>query len=104
MNAAAISRPDLTRTIAALAAYDTIEREFADGLTQDEATALFERSDAAKADIGDAFALDTADRNEPAVARSWATFNVERTRSFVGWIEAGGAVEQMRLGVKSTSA
>lgn len=52
-------------------------------MTQDEADDFFKRSDAAKLAIGDAFALDTADRNEPEVARSWAAFNVDRTRNLI---------------------
>lgn len=75
--------PDLTRTRAALAAYDVIDAEITDTMTQDEADDLFKRSDAAKLAIGEAFALDTADRNEFEVARSWAAFNVDRTREFV---------------------
>jgi len=75
--------PDLTRTLAALADYDQIDAEIADDMTEDAATDFFARLDVAKLAIGDAFALDTADRNEPEVARSWAAFNVERTREFV---------------------
>lgn len=77
------TRPDLTRTRAALAAYNAIDAEVTDAMTQGEADDFFKRSDAAKLAIGEAFALDTADRNEPEVARSWAAFNVERTREFV---------------------
>ncbi len=75
------SRP--SRTLAALAAYDEIDREIADDMTQAAATDFFARLDAAKKAIGDAFSIDTADRNEPEVARRWASFNVERTREFV---------------------
>lgn len=75
--------PDLTRTVAALAAYDVIDAEIADDMTESAATDFFARLDVAKKAIGDAFALDTADRNDPEVARSWAAFNVERTREFV---------------------
>jgi len=75
--------PDLTRTRAALAAYDAIGAESTADMTQDEADDFFKRSDAAKLAIGEAFALDTADRNEFEVARSWAAFNVDRTREFV---------------------
>lgn len=75
--------PDLTRTLAALAAYDAIDREIADDMTQAAADDFFARLDVAKLAIGDAFALDTADRNEPEVARNWAAFNAERTREFV---------------------
>lgn len=96
--------PDLTRTRATLASYDVIDAEITDAMTQDEADDFFKRSAAAKLAIGEAFALDTADRNEFEVARSWAAFNVDRTRAFVGWIEAGGAVEQTGHGVKATSA
>jgi len=67
----------------AIAAYDVIDAEITDDMTQDEADDFFKRSDAAKLAIGDAFALDTADRNEFEVARSWAAFNVDRTREFV---------------------
>ena len=77
------TRPDLTRTRAALAAYDVIDAEITADMTQDEADDFFKRSDAAKLAIGEAFALDTADRNEFEVARSWAAFNVDRTREFV---------------------
>ncbi len=77
--------PDLTRTrtLAALADYDQIDAEIADDMTEAAATDFFARLDVAKKAIGDAFALDTSDRNEPEVARSWAAFNVERTREFV---------------------
>jgi len=75
--------PDLTRTLAALAAHDEIDSEIADDMTQAAAVDFFARLDAAKLAIGDAFALDTADRNDPETARSWAAFNVERTREFV---------------------
>jgi hypothetical protein len=77
------TRPDLTRTRVAIAAYDAIDAEITDAMMQDEADDFFKRSDAAKLAIGDAFALDTADRNEFEVARSWAAFNVDRTRDFV---------------------
>ena len=75
--------PDLTRTLAALADYDQIDAEIADDMTEAAATDFFARLDAAKLAIGDAFALDTADRNDPETARSWAAFNVEHTREFV---------------------
>ena len=75
--------PDLTRTRAALAAYDSIESAFTADITLVECTMYMARSDAAKLAIGEAFALDTADRNEFEVARSWAAFNVDRTRDFV---------------------
>ena len=84
------TRPDLTRTIAALAAYDAIDAEITDTMTQDEADDFFKRSDAAKLAIGDAFALDTADRNEPEVARSWAAFNVDRTRNLITCLTNAG--------------
>lgn len=77
------TRPDLTRTRAALAAYDAIDAEITDTMSQEEADDFFKRSDAAKLAIGEAFALDTADRNDPEVARSWAAFNVDHTREFV---------------------
>ena len=82
------TRPDFTRTIAALAAYDAIDAEITDDLTNAEIDSLFARCDAAQQGIGDAFALDTADRNDPAVARSWAAFNVERTRALVAGAES----------------
>lgn len=75
--------PDFTRTRAALAAYDVIDAEITDTMTQDEADDFFKRSDDARLAIGEAFALDTADRNEFEVARSWAAFSVERTRGLV---------------------
>lgn len=75
--------PDLTRTLAALADYDVIDAAIADDMTESAATDFFARLDVAKKAIGDAFALDTADRNNPAVARDWAAFNVERTREFI---------------------
>ena len=75
--------PDLTRTLAALADYDVIDAEIADDMTESAAVDFFARLDVAKKAIGEAFALDTSDRNEPEVARSWAAFNVERTREFV---------------------
>ena len=71
-----ITRPDLTRTRAAIAAYDAIDAEI---------------TDAAKLAIGEAFALDTTDRNEFEVARSWAAFNVDRTREFVTVLTANPA-------------
>lgn len=83
--------PDLTRTRAALAAYDVIDAEITADMTQDEADDFFKRSDAAKRAIGEAFALDTADRNEFEVARSWAAFNVDRTRKFVTVLTANPA-------------
>lgn len=83
MSTAITTPPDLTRTRAALAAYDAIDAEIADDMTEAAATDFFARLDVAKLAVGDAFALDTADRNDPEVARSWAAFNVERTREFV---------------------
>jgi hypothetical protein len=71
------------RTRAALAAYDAIDSEITDTMTQAEATEFFKRLDTAKVAIGDAFALDTSDRNDPEVARSWAAFSVDRTRKLV---------------------
>ena len=85
------TRPDLTRTRAALAAYDVIDAEITADMTQEEADDFFKRSDAAKLAIGEAFALDTADRNEFEVARSWAAFNVDRTRAFVAVLTANPA-------------
>lgn len=73
----------MPKTRAAIAAYDAIDREVTDDMTQDEADDFFRRSDNARLAIGEAFALDTADRNEFEVARSWAAFNVDRTREFV---------------------
>lgn len=77
-----MSHPDLTRTVAALAAYDELDREFMRAPTC-ECEAFVESLHTAQKAIGDAFSLDTADRNDPEVARSWAAFNVERTREFV---------------------
>ena len=77
------TRLDLTRTRAAIAAYDEINAEITATMTPEEADDFSRRSDVAKLAIGEAFAIDTADRNDPEVARSWAAFNVDRTRGFV---------------------
>ena len=76
------TRPDLTRTRAAIAAYDELDAQIERCPTCDF-EALLNGLDETKRAIGAAFALDTADRNDPEVARSWAAFNVERTREFV---------------------
>lgn len=60
---------DLTRTRAALAAYDAAGEFLEAATTQAEATAVAEAYEAARAAVGDAFAADTADRNRPEVAR-----------------------------------
>ena len=88
------TRPDLTRTRAALAAYDVIDAEITADMTQEEADDFFKRSDAAKLAIGEAFALDTTDCNEFEVARFL-------TLAF----EAGVAVEDVSaaLGHSSTA-
>ena len=72
---------DLTRTRAALAAYDEIDAAPPKPACEHEAwlTSL----DEARLEVGRAFAADTADRNDPEVARRWASFSVERTRVLV---------------------
>ncbi len=62
---------DLTRTRAALAALDLF------GLAMDQAVTIAEcrvavaSYDAARLAVGEAFALDTADRNDPKTAREF---------------------------------
>jgi len=56
---------DLTRTRAALAAYDAALVAFDEAATVEDLAPL----QAAESAVGEAFALDTADRNDPAVAR-----------------------------------
>ncbi len=65
------TRASLTRTRAALAAYDAIEAEVTDDMTQDEADDFFKRSDAAKLVIGEAFALDTQRTSPARCVRRW---------------------------------
>lgn len=60
------TRPDLTRTRAAIAAYDEIDAQIERCPTCDF-EALLDGLDEAKRAIGAAFALDTADRNDPEV-------------------------------------
>lgn len=59
----------LSRTRLALAAYDAADTAFGDAGTQAELEAALERREAARAVLGDAFAADTADRNDPETAK-----------------------------------
>lgn len=70
---------NLARTAAALAAYDAAGAK----LDNDQSMEALRTYDAAKIEVGHAFAFDTADRNDPSVAASWAAFNPERIRDLV---------------------
>jgi len=73
-----LAKPDLTRTKAALDAYDQVRAAFDaqdprnDDWSAELSLELAAAVDRAAAAVGEAFALDTADRNDPAVARTIA--------------------------------
>jgi hypothetical protein len=54
---------DLSRTAAAIAAYDAFDATWADGLDQDQAVAWFSQLETLGMLVGVAFGHDTADRN-----------------------------------------
>jgi hypothetical protein len=79
----------MKRTREALAAHDALDRAVDTAANDVEAMAIFEQIDAAKLAIGEAFALDTADRNpDHAQTASWAAFSPDRVRGLLPAIEA----------------
>ncbi len=81
-----IQQLDLTRTAAALATLD-IAGVAMDALSADapasEFGALFAAEEAARVALGEAFALDTADRNRAEDAAAWARHRPEDMRRLV---------------------
>lgn len=60
--------PNLSRTIAALKAYDEADEGFAThshAMSDEEADAMFQRLEKLGEAVGAAYGLDTADRNDP---------------------------------------
>jgi hypothetical protein len=58
--------PNLSRTEAAIAAYDEFNESFnVDGMSQDEVLVEFNKLESLGRAVGVAFGLDTADRNNP---------------------------------------
>ena len=76
---------NLTRTAAALAALDQADAAVdAPDIRSDEVLALaLKRCDDARVDLGEAFALDTADRNRAEDAVAWARHRPEDMRRLI---------------------
>jgi hypothetical protein len=63
--------PDLSRTKAAIEAYDAFDSTFnMDGMSQDEVLAGFAKLESLGEAVGVAFGLDTADRNSMSAAKA----------------------------------
>lgn len=80
---------DMTRTREALAAFDALDAKVDAEGNYEALAELFGQIDDAKLAIGEAFALDTADRNpDHKQTAQWAAFSPAKVREVVAQIEA----------------
>lgn len=83
------ARVDMTRTRKALEAFDALDAKVDETHDYDALSELFGQIDEAKLAIGEAFALDTADRNpDREQTAKWAAFSPAKVRDVVRQIEA----------------